>query len=85
MNKVQKIIISISVYVVVCFLTFLAVFFWNASYNPIFLDAFLWWKHGINYSKFDSILSEMLSLSIIIWIILAIPTFSLYKHWADKK
>jgi len=83
MNKAQKIILS--VYVAVCFLIFVAIFFWNAFFNPIFVDAFIWWKYGTNYGKFNSILNEILLLSTLIWIISAIPTYFIFKNWTDNK
>ncbi len=83
MNKARKIIISI--YVVVCLLIFLAIFFWNARFNQLFFESFIWCKYDGNCSKFDSSLIGILLVGISSWVILAIPTFFLYKHWADKK
>lgn len=83
MNKVRKIIISI--YVAVCFLIFIAILFWNARFNQLFLESFIWCQYDGNCNRFDSFVIEILLLSVSSWIILAIPTFFIYKHWADKK
>jgi uncharacterized membrane protein len=84
MNKATKTITSISVAVVAYFIIFVAIFSWNAFFNPIFVDAFIWWKYGTNYSKFNSILGGILLLSTLIWTILTIFTYFIYKYWADK-
>lgn len=83
MNKARKIIIS--VYVAVCFLIFLAIFILDARFNQLFLESFIWCQYDGNCSRFDSSLIEILFSSILSWIILAIPTFFIYKHWADKE
>jgi hypothetical protein len=84
MNKTTKIIISISGAVVVYFIIFVAIFFWNAFFNPIFVDAFIWWKYGTNYSKFNSILSGILLLTTLIWTILTTSTFIFLRILSDK-
>jgi len=83
MNKTQKIITS--AYVAVCLLIFLAIFILDARFNQLFFESFIWCQYDGNCNKFDSFFIEILLLSILSWIILAIPTFFLYKHWANKK
>jgi len=83
MNKTQKIIIS--AYVATCFLIFLAFLLWYFKFNQLLLDAFLWGEYSGDYSNMDFLLWKMLFSDVLSWIILAIPTFFLYKHWANKK
>ena len=83
MNKIRKIIIS--VYIAVCFLIFLALLLWYFKFNQFLLDAFLWGKYSGDYSNMDFLLYKMLFSDILSWIILAVPTIFLYKHWGDNK
>jgi hypothetical protein len=83
MNKSQK--ITISIYVSACFLIFLAFLLWYFKFTQLMLNALLWGKITKDYSSMDFFLKKMLFSDVLSWMILAIPTFFLYKHRADKK
>ena len=83
MNKAQKIIIA--TYVSVCFLISLVFFIWYFKFNQNLLNAFLYGEYSGDYSRMDFILSKILILDLSSWVILAIPTFLIYKHWVNEK